>query len=113
MKASGCGDMAASAAPPTKASRFHGKRKACLTYSFIPAPEADSLGIISDELGRSRTWTDSLIPRAGRRLERLDHVTDLVDDLHELWLPLHMLRGEVRWRHLQLLQDGARLRGED
>src|SRR6476661_5458822 len=53
-----------------------------------------------------------LIPRAGRRFERLDHVANLEHDLHEPRLPLHFLRREIRRRHGQLLEDRARTRRE-
>src|SRR5215207_1117472 len=109
--ASGRGDMAASAAPPTNASRFHGKRNACLTYSRMPVPTR-SLGAISDELRRSCTRTGSLIPRARGGLERLHHVANVIHDLHECRVTLHLLRREIGGRYRDLPEDGARRRRE-
>src|SRR5215208_591037 len=80
--APGYGDMAAAAAPPTKRSRFHGYRNACLTYEPSFA-SVGTLGAISVELRRSRTRSGSLIPRTRRGLERLDHVANAEHDLHE------------------------------
>src|SRR5215213_6906616 len=115
--APGYGDIAANVDPPRKNSRFHGYRNACLMYALMPVASGTlggggAGGAISDELRRSVTEGRSLIPRARRRLERLDHVADLEHDLHEVRLPLHLLRREVRRGYGELLEDRPRRRGE-